>query len=92
MGLLGALRPNGVLCFVGVPAEPMKLPIGSLLDGQKAVTASAIGGRPAIREMLSFAARHGIVAKTQVRPLSEAGAALGEVRKGRARYRIVLAA
>jgi uncharacterized zinc-type alcohol dehydrogenase-like protein len=92
MGLLGALRPNGVLCFVGVPAEPLKLPIGALLDGQKAVTASAIGGRPAIREMLSFAARHGIVARTQVRPLSEAGAALGEVRNGRARYRIVLSA
>jgi uncharacterized zinc-type alcohol dehydrogenase-like protein len=91
-GLLGALRPNGVLCFVGVPAEPLKLPIGTLLGGQKTVTASAIGGRPAIRETLEFAARHGIAAKTQVRPLAEADAALAETRKGRARYRIVLAA
>ncbi len=92
MGLLGALRPNGVLCFVGAPAEPLKLPIGTLLGEQKTVTASAIGGRAAIRGMLRFAARHGVAAKVQVRPLAEADAALGEVRKGGARYRMVLTA
>jgi uncharacterized zinc-type alcohol dehydrogenase-like protein len=91
-GLLGALRPNGVLCFVGAPAEPLRLHVGAILGGQKTLTASAIGGRPAIREMLEFAARHGVAAKTQVRPLAEADAALDETRKGRARYRIVLAA
>ncbi len=92
MGLLGALRPNGVLCFVGAPAEPLKLPIGALLGGQKTVTTSAIGGRSAIREMLDFAARHAIAARTHVQPLAKADAAFDEVRKGRARYRIVLAA
>jgi uncharacterized zinc-type alcohol dehydrogenase-like protein len=92
LGLVGALRPNGVLCLVGAPAEPLSLPIGALLGGQKTVTTSVIGGRPAIREMLGFAARHGVAAKVQVRPLAEADAALGEVRRGRARYRIVLAA
>jgi uncharacterized zinc-type alcohol dehydrogenase-like protein len=89
-GLLGALRPNGVLCFVGAPKEPLKLPVGAILGGQKTITASVIGGRPAIREMLEFAARHGIAARTQVRPLAEADAALAEVREGRARYRVVL--
>jgi uncharacterized zinc-type alcohol dehydrogenase-like protein len=91
-GLVGALRPNGVLCLVGATSEPVSVQAFTLLGGQKSVTGSAIGGRPAIREMLAFAARHGVAAKTQVRPLAEADAALGEVRKGRARYRIVLAA
>ncbi len=91
-GLLRALRPNGVLCFVGAPAEPLKLQVGALLGGQKTLTTSAIGGRPAIREMLDFAARHEVAAKTHVRPLAKADAAFDEVRKGRARYRIVLAA
>jgi len=90
--LLGALRPNGVLCLVGATSEPLAVQAFTLLGGQKTVTGSAIGGRPAIREMLAFAARHGVAAKTQVRPLAEADAALGDVRKGRARYRIVLAA
>jgi uncharacterized zinc-type alcohol dehydrogenase-like protein len=91
-GLVGALRPNGVLCLVGATSEPVSVQALTLLGGQKSVTGSAIGGRPAIREMLAFAARHGVAAKTQVRPLAEADAALGEVRKGRARYRVVLAA
>lgn len=90
--LLGALRPNGVLCLVGATSEPLSVQAFTLLGGQKTVTGSAIGGRPAIREMLAFAARHGVAAKTQVRPLAEADAALGDVRKGKARYRIVLAA
>jgi uncharacterized zinc-type alcohol dehydrogenase-like protein len=91
-GLLRALRPNGVLCFVGAPAEPLKLSMGALIAGQKTVTTSVIGGRPAIREMLAFAARHGVAARARVLPLAEADAALDEVRKGRARYRVVLAA
>jgi uncharacterized zinc-type alcohol dehydrogenase-like protein len=90
--LLGALRPNGVLCLVGATGEPLPVQAFALLVGQKSVTGSAIGGRPAIREMLDFAARHGVAAKTQVRPLAEADAALGDVRKGKARYRVVLAA
>jgi uncharacterized zinc-type alcohol dehydrogenase-like protein len=90
-GLLRALRPDGVLCFVGAPAEPLELPVGALLGRQSTVTASAIGGRPAVREMLDFAARHGVAARTHVQRLAEADAALDEVRRGRARYRIVLA-
>jgi alcohol/geraniol dehydrogenase (NADP+) len=90
--LLDTLRPNGALCFVGVPDAPLRLDVGSMLGRQLSVTTSAIGGRPAIREMLAFAARHGIAPKVQLRPLAEANAALAEVRKGRARYRVVLAA
>jgi uncharacterized zinc-type alcohol dehydrogenase-like protein len=91
-GLLRALRPNGVLCLVGAPDEPLRLDAGGMLGRQLTVTTSAIGGRPAIVEMLDFAARHGVVPKVQERKLAEADAALGEVRKGRARYRVVLAA
>ncbi len=89
--LISALRPNGTLCLVGVPAEPLSVPAGSLIGGQRSITGSAIGGRPAIREMLEFAARHGVQAQTQVRPMDQADAALAETRKGRARYRVVLA-
>jgi uncharacterized zinc-type alcohol dehydrogenase-like protein len=90
-GLLRALRPNGILCFVAAPAEPVKLAIGALLNGQKTVATSATGGRRAIGEMLEFAARHGVAARTHVRPLAKADSALDEVRQGRARYRVVLA-
>jgi uncharacterized zinc-type alcohol dehydrogenase-like protein len=91
-GLLRTLRPNGVLCLVGAPDDPLSLDAGAMLGRQLSVTTSAIGGRPAVRETLAFAARHGIAPKVEERPLAEADAALDVVRKGRARYRVVLTA
>ncbi|HKZ32704.1 MAG TPA: alcohol dehydrogenase, partial [Vicinamibacteria bacterium] len=76
----------------GAPDEPLRLDPGAILGRQISVTASAIGGRPAVRETLEFAARHGVVPTVQLRPLAEADAGLGEVRQGHARYRVVLVA
>jgi uncharacterized zinc-type alcohol dehydrogenase-like protein len=89
--LLDTLRPNGVLCFVGVPDAPLRLDVGAMLGRQLSIATSAVGGRSAVREMLDFAARHGVAPRVQLRPLAEASAALADVRRGRARYRIVLA-
>jgi uncharacterized zinc-type alcohol dehydrogenase-like protein len=90
--LLATLRPNGLLCLVGAPAEPLRLDVGSMLGRQLGVATSAIGGRPAVREMLEFAARHGVAPQLELRPLCEAAAGLDHVRRGRARYRVVLEA
>ena len=87
---LQLLRPNGKLCFVGVPAAPIQIHIGALLGGQKSVCASVIGSRNTIREMLDFAARHDIQAKTEVLPLAEVNKAIEKVRVNKARYRMVL--
>jgi uncharacterized zinc-type alcohol dehydrogenase-like protein len=91
-GLLRALRPNGVLCLVGAPDDPLPLDVGRMLGRQLTVTTSAIGSRGAVRETLEFAARHAVAPKVELRPLAEADAALGIVRKGKARYRVVLEA
>jgi uncharacterized zinc-type alcohol dehydrogenase-like protein len=91
-GLLRALRPNGVLCLVGAPDDPLPLDVGHLLGRQLTVTTSAIGSRSAVRQTLDFAARHGIAPRVELRPLGEADAALETVRKGKARYRVVLVA
>lgn len=90
--LLGILAPNGVLCVVGGPPEPVSVPAFALIAGQKTIAGSVIGGRPVIREMLDFAARHGVAARTELRAMSEADAGLAHTRAGKARYRVVLAA
>ena len=87
---LRLLRPDGRLCFVGVPPSPMSLPVGSLLGGRNSVCASFIGGRPLVAEMLQFAARHGIRAQAEVVPLAQVNTAIQRVRQNRARYRMVL--
>lgn len=87
---LRALRPNGAIAIVGAIAEPMAIPAGSLIGGQKSIRGSAIGDRSTMREMLAFSARHNVVAMTETMPMSEINAALDRVRENKARYRMVL--
>ncbi len=88
---LAMLRPNGRLIVVGAVNEPLEIPSGAIISGQKGVVASVIGSRRMIKEMLNFAARHNITAQTEVLPLAQVNAALDKVRKNKARYRMVLA-
>jgi D-arabinose 1-dehydrogenase-like Zn-dependent alcohol dehydrogenase len=57
--------------------------------GAEDLTGSAIGSRSSVRETPWSAARHGVTAKVEARVLADA--ALDHVRRGRARYRVVLA-
>ncbi|MBI4677713.1 MAG: NAD(P)-dependent alcohol dehydrogenase [Elusimicrobia bacterium] len=84
------LRPNGVLALVGVSDGPLNIAPDTLLLGKKAVVGSTIGTRSAMREMLEFAGRHGIRAWAEVVPMSQVNDAVDRVRKGKARYRMVL--
>lgn len=87
---INALSPRGNLCFVGVQAEPLAIPVFPLLVGERSITASAIGSRASIAEMLEFAARHGIQAKTELVPMGDVNSAIQKVREGKARFRMVL--
>ena len=84
------LRPNGVLCLVGVPSEPLQVPVGQILSQQRAVTASSIGGGVRMREMLDFASRHNITAWTETLPFDSVNTALDRLRQNDVRYRFVL--
>ena len=85
-----ALRPNGVLCFVGALDEPLTIATGLLLSGRRSITGSPIGGRVAMREMLDFAARHDIAAQVETLPMSQVNTALDRLRRNDVRYRFVL--
>jgi uncharacterized zinc-type alcohol dehydrogenase-like protein len=87
---INALRADGVLSFVGALDEPMTIPTGILLARRRSVTGSPIGGRVAMREMLDFAARHGVGAQVETLPMSEVNAALDRLRHNDVRYRFVL--
>ncbi len=89
---LQMLRPNGTLCFVGAVGEPMQLSIGALIDKQYTVTGSSIGSRATMREMLDFAARHGVTAWTETLPMDDVNTALERLRRNDVRYRFVLEA
>jgi uncharacterized zinc-type alcohol dehydrogenase-like protein len=86
-----ALRPNGTLCFVGVPPSPVSLHAFPLIAGVRTVTGSPIGSPQRIREMLDVAARHGVKATTECFAMAKANEAIERVKKNKVRYRAVLA-
>lgn len=88
---LQSLRPNGSLCFVGVPPSPVSVHAFPLISGQRTISGSPIGSPFRIREMLNVAARHGVKATTESFPMAKANEAIEKVKKNKVRYRAVLA-
>ncbi len=88
---LQALRPNGSLWFVGVPPSPVSVHTFPLVSGMRTIGGSPVGSPFRLREMLDVAARHGVKAVTEGFPMSKANEAIDKVRKGKVRYRAVLA-
>jgi uncharacterized zinc-type alcohol dehydrogenase-like protein len=87
---MNLLKPKGNLCFVGAAPGPISIPVFSLIMGQRSISGSPIGSRAVMNEMLEFAARHNIKAKTEVLPMAEVNTAIQKIRNNKARYRMVL--
>ena len=87
---INILRPLGNLCFVGAVPNPIEVHAMSLIFGSKSVSGSPIGSRQMIREMLDFAARHEIEARTEVMPMNRVNEAMSRLSANQARFRIVL--
>jgi alcohol/geraniol dehydrogenase (NADP+) len=87
---LRVLRPNGKIIVLGASPSDIKVPPFALIGDQKSIIGNNTGGRAMMLQMLEFAARHNIQAKTEVMPLSKVNEALDKVRTNKARYRMVL--
>jgi len=88
---VGALRPQGRLALVGIPPKPVALNVFGLL-AEKSFSGGSCGSPSDTATMLEFAARHGIAAVTEDFALSDCNKAVGHVRAGKARFRVVLSA
>ncbi|GIJ43596.1 hypothetical protein Val02_04820 [Virgisporangium aliadipatigenens] len=80
---------DGTLCMLGIPDryEPEAM---ALLLGYKRLSASGSAGRTRTREMLEFAAGHGITADVERVPAREVGRALEGLSRNDVRWRFVL--
>lgn len=87
---VGALRPNGTVCLLGIPAKNLTVNAFSLIGSQRCITGSPVGSPSRLREMLDVAARHGVRAKVESFPMAKANEAVDRVKKNKVRYRAVL--
>jgi uncharacterized zinc-type alcohol dehydrogenase-like protein len=86
---LAALHYNGVLCAVGIPDALSPAPY-LLASGRRSLASSGAGGTREVTEMLTFCAKHKIVADVEVVGRGEINNALERLRKNDVRFRFVI--
>jgi len=87
---LKALAPKGRLFNVGMVLEPMAIPSGLLIGGEKLIGGSPVGSPELANKMLEFCVRHNIYPEVEEFPMDQVNEALAHLEAGKARYRIVL--
>jgi len=87
---MSALAPRGQLITVGMINEPMAIPAGSLISGQKTVAGSDTGAPQMVVKMLEFCARHDIKPMVEYFDIADINKAIAHLKSGKARYRVVL--
>jgi propanol-preferring alcohol dehydrogenase len=84
------LRPNGTLCVVGLPPEPLQFQALALVSTEAHIVGSAVGTREDLRAVLDLAARGLVRCRVQVRALAQVNEAFEEMRRGTIQGRVVL--
>jgi alcohol/geraniol dehydrogenase (NADP+) len=84
------LNPQGQLCLVASPLEPLSLSGGLLNNSGRSVYGNYIGSRANTMQMLKFSAQHGIGAIVDVMPFARVNEAIERVRRRDVRVGLVL--
>jgi uncharacterized zinc-type alcohol dehydrogenase-like protein len=87
---LALLRPFGTLVVVGLPPEPVSLRAAALLNGNKKVAGSSIGGIAETQEMLDFCGTHNLVSDIEMIEAAAINTAYERTIKSDVRYRFVI--
>ena len=87
---LSLLKPFGAFVTVGLPPKPQHLPFGALIQGDKTIAGSNIGGIALTQEMRDFCAEHGIAAEIETIGAEAVDEAYDRVVKSDVRYRFVI--
>jgi uncharacterized zinc-type alcohol dehydrogenase-like protein len=87
---LGLLRPRGAMVVVGVPPEPAPVSAMSLIQGNRRLAGSLIGGIRETQEMLDFCGQNEIAADVETIPIQKINEAYERMLRADVRYRFVI--
>jgi len=87
---LRALRVEGAMAVVGLPPSAVPIPFSGLVQGNKILAGSMIGGIAQTQEMLEFCGKHGIVSDVEVVPAQRIDEAYLCTVRNEVRYRFVI--
>lgn len=84
------LSIDGKLLIVGIPEEPISVPVLTLVGGRRMVEGWPCGTSINSQDTLSFSALTGVRSMNQIFPLEKAAEAYELMMSGKARFRVVL--
>jgi uncharacterized zinc-type alcohol dehydrogenase-like protein len=88
---LAALKRDGTMVLLGVPADPHGSPdVGNLIFRRRALAGSLIGGIRETQEMLDFCQEHGLTSEIELIRMDEIDAAYDRMVKSDVKYRFVI--
>jgi len=87
---LGMLKTNATMACVGLPPEPVQLPIFTLAFQRRSLAASGIGGIAETQEMLDYCAANNITADVEVIDIKDINKAYERMEKSDVKYRFVI--
>jgi uncharacterized zinc-type alcohol dehydrogenase-like protein len=87
---LNTLKLDGVLCNVGLPSEPLSVPVFSLSGQRRSLSSSNIGGIKETQEMLDYCAEKGITSDVELIKIEQINEAYTRMEKNDVKYRFVI--
>lgn len=87
---LSLLCPGAAMVVVGIPTDPSPVGAGSLINGNRKLAGSMIGGIPETQEMLDYCERHGITSDVEIIPIQKVNEAYERMIQNDVRYRFVI--
>lgn len=84
---MNLLKRDGTMVQVGVPPEPLPIPVFSLFINRRRLAGSMIGGIPETQEMLDFCAAHNVTSDVEIIPIQKINEAYERMVKSDVKYR-----
>jgi uncharacterized zinc-type alcohol dehydrogenase-like protein len=86
---LRALKLDGTLCCLGIPADMDFSPV-FLTMGRRRLTSSGVGGTLETQEMLDFCSKHNISADVEIISATDINNGFERLEQGDVRHRLVI--
>jgi D-arabinose 1-dehydrogenase-like Zn-dependent alcohol dehydrogenase len=88
--LVGGLSVGGELLAVGVPSEPLEVPLATIILGKRRIQGWPSGTAIDSEDTLQFSAQTGVRAMIEKYPLAKVNEAFERMMSGKAEFRVVL--
>jgi len=87
---IGGLSVNGKMIMLGVPHEPLQVPVGPLVVGRRSIMGWYAGTSIEAEDTLAFSVFTGVRPMIELYPLEKAADAYEQMISGKARFRVIL--